>query len=509
MVSKRNRQWLLAGMVGLAFALRVAGLDLQSLWRDEVDALRFASFPLSELLRLFVSPGHNGPLYYLLLRPWLELVGRSEFALRFSSAVLGTLAVPLIYRVGRRLFPAYPGLSAVAAFLVATSPYLIWYGQEGKMYALVAALALISMERYLAALEEGGWQRWLGYMLATSAAFYVHLIAALLVPAQAVIFLIAGRETRRRGWKPWLVSMAALTLPYLPLLRWQLPLLRAQGSTGYQFVPLGAMSSSLLSNYSLGVLQGATVWLVALFVGVLLAVGLLWSRERAPWRSVGILACWLVVPVLLFYLITLVRPMYTARYLIFVLPAYLLLLSAGLAGLYRHSRLLAGLVLAVLLIVNGRGVWLQARTPLKADFRAATAYVSERRAEDDLILFQIPYGRYSFDYYYQLGQPEGVTRPATPVQRGAARVFLPLVARAGAEPYRWAEGLYTNAGLGVDQVDEQMQALTAGQKVVWLVLTEASLWDERGLVHAWLQEHARLTDQAAFVRVAVYRYELP
>ena len=70
-MSRHRQQWLLAGVVGLAFALRVVGLDLQSLWRDEVDAIRFAQFPVPELLQLFVQPGHNGPLYYWILRPWL------------------------------------------------------------------------------------------------------------------------------------------------------------------------------------------------------------------------------------------------------------------------------------------------------------------------------------------------------------------------------------------------------------------------------------------------------
>jgi hypothetical protein len=201
--------------------------------------------------------------------------------------------------------------------------------------------------------------------------------------------------------------------------------------------------------------------------------------------------------------------MYTARYLIFVLPAYLLLLAAGVTALYRQSRLFAGIVLVVLLVVHGWGAWLQARTPLKTDFRAATAYVSERLHADDLVLFQIPYGRYSFDYYYEPSQPEEGLEPSTPLRPGPVRVFLPLVAHQRAEPYRWAGGLYTNAGLEGARVDERMEALTAGSDVVWLVLTEASLWDERGLVHAWLEEHALLTDQADFVRVAVYRYELP
>ena len=103
-MAKARHTWLLVGVVGLAFALRVAGLDFQSLWRDEVDAIRFATRAWDDVLRMFVVPGQNGPLYFLVLRPWLYLAGQSEYALRFFSVFFGTLAVPLVYRVARRLF---------------------------------------------------------------------------------------------------------------------------------------------------------------------------------------------------------------------------------------------------------------------------------------------------------------------------------------------------------------------------------------------------------------------
>jgi mannosyltransferase len=490
------------GLSGLAYALRVAGLDFQSLWRDEVDAIRFAGRPLGEVLRTFVTPGQNGPLYHLLLHPWLGLAGRSEFALRFFSVLFGVLAVPATYRLARRLLPRIPSAGLVAALLVATSPYLVWYSQEGKMYTLVVALVLLSMERYLAAIEEGGWHRWLTYVLLTGLACYVHLVAALIIPAQAILFLVLRRRGRDTAWLPWLASMAALSLPYLPLLLWQLPLLLEPANTGYRFVPLHEMLYSLLANYSLGVVQGTTLWTLALFGGLLLAAGWLWGRRESARASLGVLLCWLWVPVLGFFLTTLIRPLYTARYLIFVLPAYLLLLAAGLVAIARRSRMLSALLLVALLATNGWGVWLQARTPLKADFRATTDYVQRRLAPDDLILFQIPYGRHSFDYYYRR---EAVSEPG----EGQHRIFLPRLAGGGGEPYRWAAGLYTNAGMQAGEVDRLMDEITAGSQVLWLVATEVPLWDERDLVATWLADHATPTDEARFVRVTVRRYHLP
>jgi len=312
--------WFLAALVLLAFGLRVAGLDAQSLWRDEVDAVRFTLRPMGEVLSTFATPGQNGPLYYLLLRPWLAVAGSGEFALRFFSAAMGVLAVPLVARLARRLpwAEARPALGSLAALLAATSPYLVWYGQEGKMYTLVVLLVLWAMERYLAALRQGGWQRWLLAVSATSAAFYVHLVAALIVPVQVLVFWLHDAGIRRARWRAALASLAALTLPYLPLLAWQLPLLTQRAETGYAFVPLHEMALSLLAGYSLGVVQEATPWALALFLLVLLLSGLLAWRQG--W---AMLLGWLLLPVVAFFAVTLLRPIYTARYLVFILPAYL------------------------------------------------------------------------------------------------------------------------------------------------------------------------------------------
>ncbi|HFD39470.1 MAG TPA: hypothetical protein ENJ31_06440 [Anaerolineae bacterium] len=497
------QHWLLTGFLALAFALRVVGLDFQSLWRDEIDAIRFAGRDLPRLIAGLWTPGENGPLYYLLLRPWLDLAGRSGFSLRFFSLFFGVLAVAMVYRLGRRLFPTQPAVGLIAGLLAAVSPYLVWYGQEGKMYTLAVFLVALALERYLAALARGGWSRWLTFVLVTGAAFYTHLIAALIVPVQAAAFFLQPRPIRRRRWRPWLASMAALTLPYLPLLLWQMPLLLHPAATGYPFVPLPDMLLTLLRSYSLGVIPQGGSWALVPFVMLLLAAGLL-PAER---RSLGLLLCWLLLPPLAFFLITLVRPLFTARYLIFILPAYLLLLAAGLTAIAGRSRLVGGLLLVALLAVSGWGLWSQATTPLKADFRAATAYVARRGAPQDLLLFQIPYGRHSFDYYFPGWSGGSRTQPTGP---GGYRLFLPLVQGGGGrDRYRWAEGLYTNNGMTAEEVDRRMAALTADGRVVWLIATETALWDERDLVHAWLEAHARLTEQADFVRVTVYRYELP
>jgi 4-amino-4-deoxy-L-arabinose transferase-like glycosyltransferase len=497
----RRARWALIVLVGLAFALRAPGLDFQSLWRDEVDAIRFARAPWTDLLAMFHQPGQNGPLYFLLLRYWLALAGDSAFALRFLSTTAGVLAVPMAWRVGSRLFRTMPAIGLIAACLAAVSPYMVWYSQEGKMYALTVLLALLSMDLYLQALDEGGWQRWAAYVIVASGLLYIHLVAALMIAVQAAILIVQLRRLpiRRRG--EGLAAMAALTLPYLPLLVWQLPELTRGVETGYRFVPLHDMLYSLLVNYSLGVMPLGTEWSLLPFVALLLAVGLGWRQRNGDMRGVGIVVLWLVLPILLFFLVTLVRPMYTARYLIFVTPAYWFLLAYGLVQLGRRSQVLGGVLGISLLVISGWGMAQQARVPMKADFRSATPYVAERLHPSDLVLFQIPYGRYSFDYYYK-----PVIQP--PAERsGGFVVWLPRVIGGGGVPYRWAEGLYTNGGMAPEEVARRMERMVEGSSAVWLVATEAELWDERGLVVDWLETNWTAVERVEFVRVQVVRYE--
>ena len=90
-------RWGMVGLLMAAFALRAFALTHQSLWRDEVDALRFATAPWREMLNTFTQPGWNGPLYFVLLRGWVALTGQSEFALRYLSLLLGVVAVALAF----------------------------------------------------------------------------------------------------------------------------------------------------------------------------------------------------------------------------------------------------------------------------------------------------------------------------------------------------------------------------------------------------------------------------
>lgn len=471
--------WLLA-LVGLTFVLRIVFLDTQSLWRDEVDALNFATAPWPELLSNFLRPGWNGPLYFLLLRGWVALTGRTAFALRFFSLLWGVLEAPLVYGLGRRRLS--PRAARWAALLTAVSPYLIWYAAEVKMYTwtpLLILLALYALDRACAC-PRWGW--WIVVGVALSLAVYSHILAALAIPVAVLWFLLHPRR-HRRAWIGAAATLALLTLPYLPLLAWQLPwATQERGVTGFAPLTLSQMALNLLVSWSTGV-PGLGRSVGAWVYGALALLGGIGLARRGQWRAATAFAVWICIPLGGVWWLSLRGPLFTDRYLIWAAPAFYLLLGAGLAAL--RGRWLPRLLLLGLLLLAGANIGAQLTRPYKPQFREAAAHLRLRRLPDELLLFQIPYNRVMAAYYLPTAVAPWAEAPYT--------------------NFRDAEGRFTVTSA---DVGTQLRALTQGYRRVWLVYSEAALWDERELVKAWLDAEGRITDERQFLWVSLYCYQL-
>ncbi|HIQ12338.1 MAG TPA: hypothetical protein EYH29_05665 [Caldilineales bacterium] len=518
---RRGRRLGMVTLLLAAWGWRLAGLTSQSLWRDEVDSLRFATRSLDQALAAFTRPGENGPLYYLLLRPWLAVAGHSEYALRFPSAWLGALAIPLIFLWGAWLFgkrrherqrmdaftpgrkeaadvdavegtmddrwrakwvaptivhPLSPivhfqnNAGVIAALLLVVNPYHVWYSQEARMYTLVVAVILLALWWFKEAMTHGGWRAWALWYGFTSLSFYIHVLAALALPVQ-VLWLIITPSWRKR-WPAAAAALGLLILPYLPLIGWQWTLLTDfHFRTGHAFVPLGHMLRILFSVQLQGVLA-APGWTFSVPIFLLASALFLPPIRKGP---VGLLATWWLLPPLLLYLITLITPLFTDRYMIWTLPALTLLLTLGAKQLARQQRWIAAMALLLLIGWQLHQGWRQMVTPIKPDLRAAAAYVAPRRGPDDLTIFLMPYIRHTYRYY---------------------------------DPgdYAWAEAPYANREPDASLVPRRLEELTAGYAGVWLVESEAAFYDREGLIHAWFNAHAEQMDEAHFTHADVFYY---
>ena len=172
-------------------------------------------------------------------------------------------------------------------------------------------------------------------------------------------------------------------------------------------------------------------------------------------------------------------------------------MALGLQVLNANSGRVGPVVTALLLVyilgVWGYVNWQQKTLTIKYDLRGAVQYVQAHRDPNELLILQIPHQEWSFRYYSDSFSPNP---------------FVDSDARLG----RWMQGPYTNYGQPDAEaravLDAQMQTGTAGQPTVWVMLSEAAMWDSRQLMNEWLNQHDTVVEKTDFPGVTVLRYQM-
>lgn len=415
-MSERFSRWGLIALLLAALALRVYHLEAQSLWSDEGLSLYRARLTLGENLSnvIVVPPGvptqdTNPPLYFVALSLLRAAAGESEYVLRFLSVLAGVALVAVLYVTGKRLFSERAGV--LAAVLGAFSPFLIWYAQEARMYALLAALSLASVYLLLRAIDfpanrakpKHAWSIWIAWGVMTLAMLYTHFTTFFVLVVEGLVLVVALIRSRRREA---LILIAMLAVGAVPLAAYAWS--RAQHGVDpvFGFRPLDSIVPEVWGTFLVGrtnevfqpwwaVLPSAAV----LFIGLI--GGLIGKARR--WSTLAV-ALYLWVPLLAFYAATFIRPLYTGpRHVMFILPPVYLLVAYGLSLLWQRWRVVGVAALAVVLIIMGWWLRVQFTDPayLKDDMRSAACTAAAQAAPDDVVVVHDAITSLVFDYYYQ------------------------------------------------------------------------------------------------------------
>jgi len=319
--------WLLpalgvAALVALSAVLRTRALD-NPFWIDEGLSAGIASRPIVDIPEALRQDG-SPPLYYVLLSLWMQLAGTSDSALHALSLLVALLAVPAAWWAGRML--AGPRAAWIAALLAATNPFLTYYAQEARMYALALLLALVASALLPLAAIHG--KRWAHVALAVdlSLLVYTHNWGLYVVVATVAVGLVAtaAAEAPRREARRLLIAAAAVVLVYLP---W-LPTLAEQARhTGAPWSTVPG-PEALLEVLDIG-LGGALLALAVVPAGVgLVRAARAGGTERATVLTLS--AITIAVPVL-GWCGAQVSPNWAGRYLAVAVGPLVLLVALGLA----------------------------------------------------------------------------------------------------------------------------------------------------------------------------------
>jgi len=360
-----------------ALALGLWGIDRQdSMWRDESVTYQVAHRSLGDLWGLLGHIDAVHGLYYLLMHAVFAMWDGGLVALRLPSTLATALAAAGVGAIGARLAGRRAG--TLAGLVFALLPVTQQYAQEGRSYALVTAGVTWATYFLLRALDTPGLRWWTAYALTLGLACWLHEFAALAAVAHGLT--LWRLRVSRPVWRRWAVVVGVVLVSLSPL---------AVASAGQADQQLG-----WLGRPSLG------AWLQFLAfacAGVLLCLLLVRGRAGAePATLIAFALPLLIAPAGLLMLISLVKPWYVDRYVLYGMTGLALPAGAALGWAWqRRHRLAPGAraVTAVLLAVAAVAVllpWsLLVRSPesRKDDVVAVANAVKESAREGDGVLF--------------------------------------------------------------------------------------------------------------------------
>lgn len=180
-------------LLGLGTIALTGGLVLRlfapsPMWLDEALSVQIASLGFSDMVDALRQDGHPA-LYYLLLGWWMDVFGDGDTAVRALSgiATLGTAAT--MWRIGAR---RSRDIGIAAGLIGLSAPYLLRYGTEARMYALLTlfvALAWFAVER---AIDQPRPARLLAVAAATAALIHTHYWTFWLIGAALFLLLLTA-----------------------------------------------------------------------------------------------------------------------------------------------------------------------------------------------------------------------------------------------------------------------------------------------------------------------------
>lgn len=423
---KDNRQyaWLLACIVVLGFAIRLAGVSTHSFWYDEAVTAEIAGADYAEILSGEAADLGNPPLYWIVAKVTAcDLYGDfSPEGLRWFSIVCGVMTIIILADIARLIATRWAAV--LCGSFWAISPLSVELSTSARAYALLhmltAANTLIFIH-WLQAVSSSDALRtkrlWLiraGYIVTMSMMCLTHYFAVLVVFSHAAtLFVLRARWKKIGDWLLQAVIAGGLSIFWLPVFLQQL---ESKGNVSRFMESWATQFFATPLVFSLGrtlvwrddpalVLASVSAVALALFwVPALLGIRYTLFRSAQPknCRFSGkpgvVIPIWIGITLAapIGFSFVLGAPIYHLRAASVALPAFVLLVGIGLSTIPIRAALPVVATCSILTVLSLLNFYSE---PLKDDWRSATPEIVENVKSGDLLVFDTEIEVVPFLYY--------------------------------------------------------------------------------------------------------------
>lgn len=404
--SFQNETWVLMGLFLVSAVLRLFQINVQSLWLDEIYTMNMAD-PANSWKQIYELSTVNDPLsvlYFVFLNVWFKLFGYSALAARLVSVLFGILSVYWIFRLGKALFDGRTAL--FAALLLTISPFHIEYSQEARVYSFYMFATLFAFYRLLLFIKTPSSKSAVWYGFSALLMVLCHFFGFFVLASQMVIFIFFAIRFQHVKMRQYLVlagiSALTFTIGYLPIIPIFIWLTKAKGT--WIDPPKYDALVKLFVDFN-----GGSLWLssisaiffaFAVFSFILpkdsVNDKLLWKRSD----SLIFVLLWMLVSFAVPFLLSIFHfPIFHKRYMISILPTFLLIEAVGFELLskswIKFISSVAVLIISGFVLFGSNGFYAHRH---KSDFRAVSDFVLQNNSPKYTVYTSLPY---HFDYFYR------------------------------------------------------------------------------------------------------------
>jgi len=410
--------WILP-IIGLAAAVRFYDATKSAIWHDEGYSLMLSSRNLGGIWAGTARDVHP-PLYYVLLHGWRNLFGDSIFTVRTLSVLAGIGAVVLGVWLTRLI--ATRRAAILAGVFLALFPIMVRYSQEVRMYGLLSVWLLgaaIAVVYWVQKPQRNVYLVW--YALLMAAGFYTHYFTALALMAfWLYLLLLWNPKTKklthqlilRPNWWAANIAIIVLYLPWIPNLIHQFT--RGQGVSWIPHVTIYTLPSVVWDFLTFTDGRRLPI-LLYLLVPLLLVAGVLYllRKDHGQYKFSWLISIYTFVPIVLIYIVSIKKPLFVDRYLVFAAAGIPILIALALDRLDRQYKAVAMAAVAVVVIVEIIGIR-QVYSQATHQMNVIADVVNKNYKTGDAIVSGELYTYFDFSYYNHTGLTAQLYTPNNP-----------------------------------------------------------------------------------------------
>lgn len=385
---KKNEKIILYAIIAIGYFLRLAIIDLNSLWLDEGSTFVISQLPPQDIWLSMMQGEFNPPLFYWLTHIMLHF-GYSEFVLRFIPCHAGVLTIPAMYLLLREIYDGTAGL--IAAFMIAISPWHIMYSVEARAYTLALLFFTLSLIYFVRSMrldkKEDGYIVWILFGFWSAVAFWTHFYVLIFIASLMLCSIVYAFAYDRKKFGGVITGIFTFALFSIPLFRAIASILNMRTGAASSGIIFGVSGFNVVSETFYQLLGFG--WISAFIILGMMILGFVILYKRDYYLTLTFLTticASFAVSIVLAPSLNILP-----RYLCYMLPLWVILFSTCYPILTLNFRkenqnmipLIS--VLILVFIVLTPSIISVCTIPYKTDWRSTSKYLIDNVNEGDII----------------------------------------------------------------------------------------------------------------------------